>query len=68
MTQKDFDYRKLNEELEVILAQMDSTDMDVDEAIKHYQRGMEIVEQLEAYLKGAENKVQKIKQQWDTSA
>jgi exodeoxyribonuclease VII small subunit len=58
---KDVDYQKLNQELEVLLNDLESGSGDVDKAIAKYQRGMEIVKQLEAYLKTAKNKVQKIK-------
>lgn len=61
MTAKDIDYRALNEELEGLLAELEAGDSDVDQAIKQYQRGMEIVAQLETYLKTAENKVKKVK-------
>ena len=40
-------------------------DLDVDEAVKFYERGMEISKELEAYLKDAENKVTKIKADWE---
>lgn len=61
---KEVDYQKLNQELEALLVKLEVGDGDVDEAIKQYQRGMEIVKELEAYLKSAENKVKKIKAQW----
>lgn len=59
---KTTDYRKLNAELEAILAKLETNDLDVDEAIKQYQRGTEIVAELEKYLQTAENKVSKVKQ------
>lgn len=66
MTKKDINYQDLNQELQTILATLDSSELDVDAAIKQYERGMEIVTQLEAYLKTAENKVKKVKAQWDS--
>jgi exodeoxyribonuclease VII small subunit len=57
---KDVDYRKLSDELDKILGQIQSADLDIDEAVKHYERGLEIVKQLETYLKTAENKVTKV--------
>lgn len=68
MTKKEIDYQALNEELQVILNTLDTSDVDVDTAIKQYERGMEIVGELEGYLKTAENKVKKVKAQWDTPA
>lgn len=58
---KVVDYQKLNQELETLLVDLESGNGDIDKAIKQYQRGMEIVKELETYLKTAENKVQKVK-------
>ncbi len=55
------DYKKLSAELDEILAKLQSSDIDVDEAIKVYERGMQVSQQLETYLKTAENKITKIK-------
>lgn len=60
-------YQDLNKELQEILGQLDDNSGDIDKAIAQYERGMEIVSQLEAYLKQAENKVKKVKQNWDSS-
>jgi exodeoxyribonuclease VII small subunit len=66
MSKQEIDYQKLSSELQDILNRLDTNDLDVDAAIKQYERGMEIVGQLEDYLKTAENKVKKVKAQWDT--
>ena len=58
---KATDYRQLNAELDAILADLQGGEYDIDEAVKKYQRGMEIVEELQKYLKEAENKVTKVK-------
>lgn len=55
------DYQSLSAELDEILAALQSTDIDIDDAIKTYERGIEVVNELEAYLKNAENKITKIK-------
>lgn len=54
-------YQKLNAELENLLIELQSGELDIDEAVKKYQRGMEIVKALQKYLKEAENKVKKVK-------
>ena len=54
------DYAELQEELDTILAELQRTDIDVDEALKKYQRGQELIGQLEAYLKTAENTVKRL--------
>lgn len=61
MTTKQADYRSLNTELDTILHNLQSEDLDVDEAVALYERGIAIAKELETYLKEAENKVTKIK-------
>ena len=58
---KEIDYKTLSAELDEILIKLQSTDLDVDEAVKAYERGMAIAKELEAYLKQAENKIKKIR-------
>ncbi len=60
-TKKVPGYRELNDELEAILADLQTDELDVDKAIAKYERGMEIVKQLEEYLQKAENKVKAVK-------
>lgn len=54
------DYKKLSTELDEILTKLSSNDLDVDEALKLYERGTTIAKQLEKHLKTAENKIKKI--------
>lgn len=58
---KQQDYAALSQELDSLLEKLQSEDMQVDEALSLYERGMEITKQLEKHLKHAENTVQKIK-------
>ena len=60
MVNSKIDYKKLNSELESILEKLRSNDLDIDESIKLYERGSEIIKILEDYLKNAENKIKKI--------
>jgi len=60
MKSKDFDYKKLNQELEDILDKLREGNLDIDESIKLYDRGSTIIAELEDYLKNAENKIKKI--------
>ena len=62
---KQLDYKALQAELDDIMRSLQHEDIDVDVAAKGYERGMEIVAQLEAYLKTAENKVQKLRAQFE---
>ena len=60
-TQKKLSYQKLNAELDVILDELQGGELDIDEAVKKYERGMAIVKELQTYLKTAENTVKKVK-------
>jgi exodeoxyribonuclease VII small subunit len=53
-------YQILNNELDEVLAKLQSGELDIDEATKAYEHGMEIVKELETYLKSAENTVRKL--------
>lgn len=52
---KAVNYRELNQELAAILQDLQREDLDIDLALKQYQRGLAIVQVLEDYLKTAEN-------------
>jgi len=64
MASKDISYQELKSELDVILGKLQSGDLDIDEAVKAYERGMELFKELEKYLKEAENKITKIKESY----
>jgi exodeoxyribonuclease VII small subunit len=48
-------------ELEAIVEWFDGDVKDVDESLKKFERGVELSKELKDYLKNAENKVKKIK-------
>jgi exodeoxyribonuclease VII small subunit len=48
------------EQLEQIMAWFESGDIDIDEAVKKYEEATKLLEQMENYLKTAENKIKKI--------
>jgi exodeoxyribonuclease VII small subunit len=54
-------YQVMKDELENIMVKLQGEDLDVDEALKLYERGLELVKQLDNYLKTAENTVQELK-------
>lgn len=62
MTKEQADYQKLQAELDDVLAQLQNPNIAVDDAIKLHEKGMLLVEKLEAYLSSAENKINKIKE------
>jgi len=54
-----FDYRKKAEELEEIVAALQSPDIQIDEATKLHAKGLKLVGEIENYLNSAEIVVQK---------
>lgn len=58
-------YESLNSELENIMLQLQDESLDIDLALKHYQRGLELVKSLEDYLKNSENKITELKAAFD---
>ena len=44
-----------------MMTELQREDLDVDAALRHYQRGLELVQQLQQYLETAENKVVELK-------
>jgi exodeoxyribonuclease VII small subunit len=58
-------YSELKQELDEVLDVLQQDDISVDDALKNYERGMELVKQLEVTLKDAENKVTKLKNKFN---
>ncbi|MDL2363360.1 MAG: exodeoxyribonuclease VII small subunit [Patescibacteria group bacterium] len=54
-------YEQLNTELEKIVSELQQDTVDIDTAIEHYQRGLQLVKELEVYLENATNNVQELK-------
>jgi exodeoxyribonuclease VII small subunit len=54
-------YQELEVELRQILEWFEGESFDVDEAVKKYERGLELIRELEAYLGRAENTVRELK-------
>jgi exodeoxyribonuclease VII small subunit len=57
---QDSSYRSLNKELEVVIEKLQSSDLDVDQIITEYQKGIIVIDELEKYLKSAQNKISRI--------
>lgn len=66
-TMSDIDYAALSTELDGILDKLQSEQLDVNEAIELYERGMRLTKDMEAYLKTAENKIKKVKASFNQS-
>lgn len=54
-------YREMSEELENILAELQAGELDIEQAIKRYERGMELAGEMERYLHDAELKITELK-------
>lgn len=53
-------YSALRKELDDIMARLQDTSMDIDEATKLHERANEIIDQLETYLEKAEHDIKKL--------
>lgn len=62
---KSINYQEMAAELDAILEALQTSDMDIDEAVKAYEHGMQLVQQLEEYLQRAENKINKVKAKFE---
>ncbi len=54
------DYVTLSSQLEGVLAALQRPDVQVDEAVKLYEQGLQLVSRLEKYLTDAQNKITKL--------
>lgn len=61
----NFDFGKSMAELEEIADYLQGSEVNLDEAIKKYERGTEIARRLRDYLKSAENKIETLKKNFD---
>jgi exodeoxyribonuclease VII small subunit len=59
-------YEELKKELDLIMEELQREDLDVDMALTHYKRGLELTKEIESYLKNAENKVIELKANFET--
>ena len=57
----DFKYSEAIKELQEITEYLESSDVDLDEAIEKFDRGSKLAAQIEEHLKNAENKIKTIK-------
>lgn len=54
-------YKELKDELEQIIAKLESDEVDLDESIELYEKGQKLVASLEKYIQKADLKIKKIK-------
>ena len=55
-------YRKLQSELDKVLAEMQSADLDIDKALDLYKQGQKLLNELENYLKNAKNEIEHLRE------
>ena|SRR6266568_9517350 len=67
MSTKTFEFEKALKELEEITAWFESADVDLDQGLAKFERGMELSTDLKEHLLGIENRVEKIKQRFSGS-
>lgn len=54
-------YKDLNAELSEVLARLEDNEPNIDQLIKDYERGQQLIEEMEKYLEGAKVKITKLK-------
>lgn len=64
MPEEKFNFTKAYQEIEEINEWFQREDIDLEEALKKYERGMELVKKCQERLKQAENKFQEIKKRY----
>lgn len=57
-TQKS--YKVLQAQLDEVLGELQSADLDIDKALELYKRGQKLIGQLEDYLQNAKNDIEQI--------
>ena len=65
MSNKVPTYQQLRTELDAIVQQLQTGDLDIDGATQAYERGILLLKKLEQYLATAENKITKLKADFD---
>ncbi|OGN28980.1 MAG: exodeoxyribonuclease VII small subunit [Candidatus Yanofskybacteria bacterium RIFCSPLOWO2_01_FULL_49_25] len=61
MKKTDFDFKTAFAELEKLSEWFQREDIDLNEGLAKYKRGMELVKEIEKHLKGTENEFKKVK-------
>jgi len=54
-------YRQLQDELDQVLDQLQSAELDIDRALELHKKGQKLLTELEAYLKNAKNEIEQLK-------
>lgn len=60
-TKKQPTYKELQAELDNVLAELQSAELDIDKALTLYRRGQQLIVELENYLTHAKNEIEQLK-------
>lgn len=66
MAEEKFNFTKAYQEIEEINEWFQGEDIDLEEALQKYKRGMELVQKCKARLKEAENKFEEIRKDYES--
>ena len=64
MPEKKFDFTKGYQELEKIVAEFESRDLDLEQDLPKFEKGLELAQKLQKRLKEIENTVTEIDKSW----
>ncbi|PID31837.1 exodeoxyribonuclease VII small subunit [Candidatus Saccharibacteria bacterium] len=64
---QQYDYQALQQELDDIMAKLESTDVPIDTVVELYERGLEVVRTMERHLQNAENVIIKLSERFDAA-
>lgn len=67
MTAKPFEFEHALKELEEITLWFESSNVNLDQGLVKFERGMELASQLRTHLTEVENRVEKIKQRFSAT-
>lgn len=60
-TKKQKSYKELQDELDAVLAELRSSELDIDKALDLYKQGQKLISELEDYLSHAKNEIEQLK-------
>lgn len=63
-TSKSKDYQAMSARLDEVMAEIAAPDVTIDQATTLYKEAMELIKDMEAYLKTAENKISTLKSEF----
>lgn len=54
-------YRQLQDQLDQVLTELQSVELDIDKALDLYNQGEKLIKEIESYLTTAKNRIEDIK-------